>query len=71
LNNDLDRNHCMANYDEIQAAYEKIWELEQTPQYIETPEALEQLERSSFLVLFQLTLIRFLGGILNTFWMGK
>lgn len=46
MNNDLDKNYCITNYDEIQAAYERIWELEQTPQNIDSPEALEQLERS-------------------------
>lgn len=46
MNNDLDKNYCIANDDEIQAAYKKISELEQTPQNIDSPEALEQLERS-------------------------
>lgn len=46
MNNDLDKNHGIPNYEAIQAAYEKIWELEQTQQHIDTPEALEQLERS-------------------------
>ena len=46
MNNDLDPNHCRANYDEIPAAYEKIWELDQTPQDMDGPKALEQLERS-------------------------
>ncbi|MCK5717043.1 MAG: hypothetical protein KAH77_06085 [Thiomargarita sp.] len=39
-------NDCRGNYDEIQAAYERIWELEQTPQYVDSSEAMEQLERS-------------------------
>jgi len=30
LNNNLDKNHCIAKYDEMQAAYKKIWKLEQT-----------------------------------------
>lgn len=42
----LDRNHITLNSDAIQAAYEQIWELEQTKQHIDTPESLEQLERS-------------------------
>lgn len=30
MNSDLDRNHSTQNSDAIQAAYEQIWELEQT-----------------------------------------
>jgi hypothetical protein len=43
---DLDRKHSISNYEAIQAAYEEIWKLEQTQQHIDSPEALEQLERS-------------------------
>lgn len=46
MNNDLDKKHYIATDEEIQTVYEKIWELEQTPQYIDTPEAIEKLERS-------------------------
>jgi hypothetical protein len=46
LNNDLDKNHAIPNDEAIQAAYEKIRELEQTQQHIDTKEALEKLERS-------------------------
>ncbi len=46
MNNDLDKDYCGANEAEIQAAYEKIRELEQTPPQVDSPETLEQLERS-------------------------
>ena len=46
MNNDLDTTNCRANSNEIQAAYKRIEELEHTPQHIESPEALEHLERS-------------------------
>lgn len=46
MNNDLDKKHSIPNSDAIQAAYEEIWELEQTKQHIDGPEALEQFERS-------------------------
>jgi hypothetical protein len=39
MNNDLEKNNDIANDD-------KIRELEQTQQHIDTPEALERLERS-------------------------
>jgi len=32
MNNDLDKNYSISNYEAIQAAYEKIWKLEQTQQ---------------------------------------
>lgn len=44
--NDLDKGHNIPTCKAIQAAYEEIWKLEQSPQHIDTPEALEQLERS-------------------------
>lgn len=46
MTNDSDKKHCIESDDEMQAAYERIWELEQTPQNVDSPEALEQLERS-------------------------
>lgn len=42
----MDKKHYIATDEEIQTVYEKIWKLEQTPQYIDTPEAIEKLERS-------------------------
>ena len=46
MNNDLDKDYCGANDADRQAAYEKIWALEQTPQQVDSPATLEQLERS-------------------------
>lgn len=46
MNNDLDKTHSILNDEAIQVAYEKIWKIEQSQQHIDTPEALEQLERS-------------------------
>ena len=46
MNNDLDKTHNILNDEAIQAAYEEIWKIEQSQQHIDTPEALEQLERS-------------------------
>ena len=45
MNNDLDKKNCRANSEEIQAAYKRREDIEQTPQQIESPEALEHLER--------------------------
>ena len=44
--NDLDKRHNIPTTEAIQAAYEQIWKLEQSQQHIDSPEALEQLERS-------------------------
>lgn len=37
MNNDLDKNYSISNYEAIQAAYEKIWKLEQTQQSSSNP----------------------------------
>ena len=46
MNKDLGDGHCEPSGKEIQAAYDRIRELEQSPQNMDTPDALEQLERS-------------------------
>ena len=42
--NDLDKNHIIPNIEAIQSTNEEILKLEQ--QHIDSPEALEQFERS-------------------------
>ena len=46
MSNDLDEKHCEAIEKEIQATYEVIRKLEQEPQQANSPEAMEELERT-------------------------
>ena len=45
MNNDLESTHSEANQDEIQAAFDYLENLGETPQQIDSPEALEAVER--------------------------
>jgi hypothetical protein len=45
MNNDLGSVYSERNHNEIQEAFERLQKLEQTPQQINSPEALESLER--------------------------
>ena len=45
MNNDLESTHSEANQDEIQAAFDYLKNLGETPQQIDSPEALEAVER--------------------------
>jgi predicted nucleic acid-binding Zn-ribbon protein len=45
MNNDLGSVYSERNHNEIQEAFARLQKLEQTPQQINSPEALESLER--------------------------